>query len=46
MGLDPSIKSIENVELADVKDYYNKFYSPSVTNIVVVGDIEEKDIAS
>jgi zinc protease len=44
MGLDPSTKTIENVELADVKDYYNKFYSPSVTSIVVVGDIEEKDI--
>lgn len=44
MGLTPSIKSIENVELADVKDYYSKFYSPSVTSIVVVGDVEEKDI--
>ncbi len=44
MGLDPSIKTIENIELADVKDYYAKFYSPTVTNIVVVGDVEEKDI--
>ncbi len=44
MGLDPSIKSIESVQLADVKDYYNNYYSPSVTSIVVVGDVEEKDI--
>ncbi|MES2763010.1 MAG: pitrilysin family protein [Bacteroidota bacterium] len=44
MGLDPSIKTIENVQLQDVKDYYTNFYSPSVTNIVVVGDVEEKDI--
>jgi zinc protease len=46
MGLDPSIKTIENIQLADVKDYYNNFYSPSVTNIVIVGDIEEKDIVA
>lgn len=46
MGLDPSIKTIENVELADVKDYYNKYYSPSVTSAVVVGDVEEKDIVA
>ena len=46
MGLEPSIKTIDNIELADVKDYYSKYYSPSVTNIVVVGDLEEKDIVS
>ena len=44
MGLDPSLKTIENIQLADVKEYYNNFYSPSVTNIVIVGDVEEKDI--
>ncbi len=46
LGLDPSIKTIDNIELADVKEYYNKYYSPSVTNIVIVGDIDEKDIIS
>lgn len=46
MGLDPSVKTIENVELDDVKEYYTKFYSPSVTSIVVVGDVEEKDITT
>jgi zinc protease len=46
MGLDPSIKTIENIQLADVKDYYTNFYSPSVTNIVIVGDVEEKDIVA
>ena len=44
MGLEPSIKTIENIQLADVKEYYNNYYSPSVTNIVIVGDVEEKDI--
>ena len=44
LGLAPSKKSIENIELADLKDYYEKYYSPSVSNLVVVGDIEENDI--
>ncbi len=44
MGVSPSIKTIDNVELADVKEYYSNFYSPSVTSLVVVGDIEEKDL--
>lgn len=46
MGQDPSIKTIDNIELADVKDYYAKYYSPSVTNVVIVGDVEEKDIVA
>jgi len=44
MGSSPSTRSIENLELADLKDYYNSYYSPSVTNLVIVGDIEEKDV--
>jgi zinc protease len=46
LGLQPSTKSIENVDIDDVKEYYNKYYSPSVTNLVIVGDIEEKDVMS
>jgi zinc protease len=44
MGLSPSVKSIGNIELADIKDYYANFYSPSVSNLVIVGDIEEKEV--
>lgn len=44
MGLSPSTKSIDNLELQDIKDYYTSYYSPSVTNLVIVGDIEEKDV--
>ncbi len=44
MGLSPSTKSIDNIELADVKDYYSNYYSPSVTNLVIVGDIEQNDV--
>lgn len=43
MGLSPTTKSIDNIELADVKEYYANYYSPSVANLVLVGDIEEKD---
>jgi zinc protease len=44
LGTDPTIKSIDNIELQDLKDYYSNYYSPSVTNLVVVGDIEEADL--
>jgi zinc protease len=43
LGLEPSMKSVDNIELADVKEYYEKYYSPSVTNLVIVGDIDEKE---
>jgi zinc protease len=45
MGLQPTWKSVENIELKDLKDYYTNYYSPSVSNVVVVGDVEEKEIA-
>ncbi len=45
-GLSPSTKTIDNLELSDLKDYYNSYYSPSVTNLVIVGDVEEKDVMS
>ncbi|MBK9283454.1 MAG: insulinase family protein [Sphingobacteriaceae bacterium] len=44
LGLEPSIKSIEAIELEDLKDYYAKYYSPKVANLVIVGDIEEKEV--
>jgi zinc protease len=44
LGLSPSTKSVDNLELADLKEYYNSYYSPSVTNLVIVGDIEEKEV--
>jgi zinc protease len=44
MGLEPTVKTVEAITLADVKDYYNKAFSPSVANLVIVGDIDEKEI--
>lgn len=41
MGLptDGTEKSVSSLSLKDVKDFYEKYYSPSVTNMVIVGDI-------
>lgn len=44
LGTEPTINSVDKIELEDVKAYYNNYYSPSVTNLVIVGDLEEKDI--
>ena len=44
MGLQPTTKTIDNIEMADLKEYYNNYYSPSVANVVIAGDINEKDI--
>ena len=46
LGLQPTTKSVDNIELKDLKDYYTNFYSPSVTSVIIVGDIDEKEITS
>lgn len=46
LGLEPTIKSVDNIELQDLKDYYSNNFSPSVASFVVVGEIEEKELAS
>ena len=35
-----SVKHIRNLTSKDVKDYYNKYYTPDNTNIVITGDID------
>jgi len=44
LGAYVSEKNIKKLTLDDVKNYYNANYSPSVASLVVVGDIEEKQI--
>ncbi|MBC5991470.1 M16 family metallopeptidase [Pontibacter cellulosilyticus] len=39
-----TVATVTNVTLDDVKKFYNDNYSPSVANLVVVGDITEKEI--
>ena len=44
LGVQPSTKSVDAIELADVKDYYNNYYSASVANLVFVGDVSEAEL--
>ncbi|MEQ9306270.1 MAG: pitrilysin family protein, partial [Marinoscillum sp.] len=37
-------ETVENITLEDVKNFYNSNYSPTVSELVVVGDISEKEI--
>jgi zinc protease len=37
-------ETVKNITLDDVKSFYQNNYSPSVSNLVVVGDITEKEI--
>src|SRR5690606_945446 len=37
-------KTVESIALADVKNFYQNYFSPSVTNLVIVGDVEQNQI--
>lgn len=39
-----SVKHIENLTRKDVVDYYNKYYTPENTNIVVTGDVDPDEV--
>lgn len=39
-----SVKSIKNLTRKDVLDYYNKYYTPDNTNIVVTGDVNPDEV--
>lgn len=34
-------RTVANITLQDVQDYYDKYFTPSLTTVVVVGDIKE-----
>jgi len=36
--------TIDNIELEDVKQFYNKNYSPNLTDLTIVGDISKQEI--
>ena len=44
MGLQPTWKSVENIELKDLNNYYTNYYSPSVASLVIVGEVDENEI--
>ncbi|MAU35805.1 MAG: peptidase M16 [Flavobacteriales bacterium] len=39
-------KSIKKIKLSDIKDYYNNYYSPTISSLVVVGDIDQSSLLS
>ncbi len=43
-GTFPVVKNVDKLELEDVKNYYTNYYSPSVTNLTIVGDINQSEV--
>ncbi|SHK14032.1 zinc protease [Reichenbachiella agariperforans] len=39
-------ETVEAITVEDVKSFYEKYYSPSISELVVVGDVTEKEIKS
>jgi zinc protease len=39
-----TVQSINAISLDDVKQFYQQYYSPSMANLVIVGDIDEQKI--
>ncbi len=42
----PSIKTVKKISLEDVKEFYKNTYTPTLTDIVVVGAIEKDKVLS
>ena len=38
-------ETVENITLEDVKEFYNQYYSPNISELVVVGDISQSEIS-
>jgi zinc protease len=38
------VETVENISLDDVKSFYKKYYTPTLGELVVVGDVSEKEI--
>lgn len=41
-----TVETIENITIEDVKTFYDKYYSPSVGELVVVGDVDQREVVS
>lgn len=46
LGMEPTVKTIDAIELKDCQDYYNNCFSTAGGNIVVVGDVTDAEIVS
>ena len=43
LGNSATYSTVDKVSIDDVKEYYEKFYAPDLTSLVVVGDISQSD---
>ena len=43
-GVTETVKSIDKLKISDVQDFYDKQYNSNLASIVIVGDINEKEI--
>ncbi len=39
-------KTIKKIKLSDIQEYYNNNYSPSVSSLIIVGDVDKEAILS
>lgn len=46
LGMEPTVKTIDAIELKDCQEYYNNCFSSAGGNIVVVGDVTDAEIVS
>ncbi|MDN5202380.1 pitrilysin family protein [Fulvivirgaceae bacterium BMA10] len=37
-------ETVTNISLDDVKSFYNKYYAPGISELVIVGDISKKEV--
>ncbi|KAA5539815.1 insulinase family protein [Adhaeribacter rhizoryzae] len=43
-GEQPTEKTVENITLTDVQNYYNNYFRPNVGYLAIVGDVNTKEI--
>ena len=39
-----TVETVEGITLNDVKEFYKKYYSPTIANLVIVGSLEKDEI--
>ncbi|PSR01874.1 MAG: peptidase M16, partial [Bacteroidetes bacterium SW_11_45_7] len=39
-----TVESVDRVEMADIKEYYNKYYRPNISYLAVVGNTSKEEI--
>lgn len=37
-------ETVENIQLADINTFYDQYFSPSIANLVIVGDVDKEQV--